>query len=223
MEPPSILFNKLFKFLFPYFIMNFQEAQQLLKEYVHKPEILMHCLEVSIIMRFLARELGEDEEKWAIAGLLHDIDYESCLKTEDCFRHPESSEISRFSSLEEHAKKGAEIIKQKYDKIDEEIIHAILAHNEEHTKTKRENKFDFALAASDNISGMIFAYGLMRKSLEGMEIKSLKKKMKEKSFASTVRRDLIYDIDKANIDLDKFLEIAIKAMQSIAREIGFGK
>ena len=185
--------------------MNFQEAQQLLKEYVHKPEILMHCLEVSIIMRFLARELGEDEEKWAIAGLLHDIDYET------------------FSSLEEHAKKGAEIIKQKYDKIDEEIIHAILAHNEEHTKTKRENKFDFALAASDNISGMIFAYGLMRKSLEGMEVKSLKKKMKEKSFASTVRRDLIYDINKGNIDLDKFLEIAIKAMQSIAREIGFGK
>lgn len=184
--------------------MNFEEAQKLLKEYVHKPEIIMHCLEVSTIMRFLASELGEDEEKWAIAGLLHDLDYEL------------------FSSLEEHARKGAEIIKQNDKNIPDEIIHAILSHNEEHTKIIRESKFDFALAASDNISGMIFAYGLMRKSLGGMEAKSLKKKMKEKSFAATVRRDLIYDIEKV-IPLDNFLEIAIKAMQSIAGEIGFGK
>lgn len=183
--------------------MNFEEANQLLKEYVHKPEIIMHCLEVSTIMRFLARELGEDEEKWAIAGLLHDLDYEL------------------FSNLEEHAQKTAEILKQKGKEFDEEIIHAILSHNEEHTKIKRESNFDYALASSDNVSGMIFAYGLMRKSLEGMETKSLKKKMKEKSFASTVRRDLIYDIEKAGITLDKFLEIAIKAMQSIAGEIGF--
>lgn len=183
--------------------MNFQDSQKLLKEYVHKPEIILHCLEVSTIMRFLARDLGEDEEKWAIAGLLHDLDYES------------------FSSLEEHARKGTEIIKQKEKDFDGEIIHAILSHNEEHTKVMRESKLDFALAASDNISGMIFAYGLMRKSLEGMEAKSLKKKMKEKSFAATVRRDLIYDIEKF-IPLDKFLEIAIKAMQSISGEMGFG-
>lgn len=185
--------------------MDFQEAQRLLEEYVHKPEILLHCLEVSTIMRFLARELGEDEEKWAIAGLLHDIDYES------------------FSGLEEHAKKGVEIIKQGEKGISEDILHAILSHNEEYTKIIRESKFDFALAASDNISGMIFAYGLMRKGLSGMEAKSLKKKMKEKSFAATVRRDLIYDIDRSGINLDKFLEIAIKAMQSIAKDIGFDK
>lgn len=183
--------------------MDFQEAMNLLREYVKKEEIILHCLEVSTIMRFLARDLGEDEEKWAIAGLLHDLDYEL------------------FSNLEEHARKGTEIIKQKYNDIDEEIIHAILSHNEEYTKVERKNRFDYCLAASDNISGIIFAYGLMRKSLNGMEVKSLKKKMKEKSFAATVRRDLIYDIDKINIELDKFLEISIRAMQSISKDIGF--
>lgn len=181
--------------------MDFQEAMNLLREYVKKEEIILHCLEVSTIMRFLARDLEEDEEKWAIAGLLHDLDYEL------------------FSDLSEHAKKTAEILKEKG--ISEDILHAILSHNEEYTKVERKNRFDYCLAASDNISGMIFAYGLMRKSLNGMEVKSLKKKMKEKSFAATVRRDLIYDIDKINIELDKFLEISIKAMQSISKDIGF--
>lgn len=182
--------------------MNFGEAKKLLKEYVKKEEIRLHCLEVSTIMRYLAPEFKEDEEKWAIAGLLHDLDYEL------------------FSNLDEHAKKTAQILREK--DISEDIIQAILSHNEEYTHVKRENLFEYCLSASDNISGMIFAYGLMRKSLNGMEVNNLKKKMKEKSFAATVRRDLIYDIEKF-MSLNKFLEISIKAMQSIAKDIGFNE
>ena len=76
------------------------------------------------------------------------------------------------------------------------------------------------LSAADNISGLIYAYGLVRKSLDGIDIVGLKKRLKNKGFATSVRRDLIQDAEKF-MPLDKFLEISIKAMQSIKREIGF--
>jgi predicted hydrolase (HD superfamily) len=85
---------------------------------------------------------------------------------------------------------------------------------------KRESKLEYCLSAADNISGLIYAYALMRKGLIGMEAKGLKKKIKDKAFAAAVRRDLILDIEKTGLPIDKFLEISIVAMQGIAGEIG---
>ncbi len=175
-------------------------TKELFNKYVKSEEIKKHCLEVSAIMKFLAKELGEDGEKWADAGLMHDM---------DCDITPEISV---------QGKKAAEIAKE--NGYSEDICHAILSHNEENLGVKREFKFDYMLSAADNVSGLIYAYGLMRKSLDEMDVAGLKKKLKDKGFAASVRRDLIQDAEKF-IPLDKFLEIAIKAMQSIKGEIGF--
>lgn len=182
--------------------MDIVKARELLNEFVKSDKIKQHCREVEVINKAVATELGEDEEKWAIAGLLHDL---------DCDIEP---------NIMNQARKAVEILKEKTD-CSEEILQAILAHNEANLGVKRESKLDFGLSASDNISGLIYSYGLMKKTLDGMEVKGLKKKLKNKGFAAAVRRDLITDIEKTGLGLDKFLEISIKAMQSIAKEIGF--
>jgi uncharacterized protein len=174
---------------------------KLFEEYVESKELRSHCIEVSAIMRFLAREIGEDDERWADIGLLHDLDFE----------------IEK--DLASHGKKTAEILRA--EGYPEDAIMTILSHNEEGTGVKRETKIDFCLSAADNISGLIHAYSLVRNGLDGMEVKGLKKKIKDKAFAAAVRRDLITDIGKAGIPLDRFLELAIKAVQSIAKEIEF--
>lgn len=174
---------------------------ELFGEHVKSDKIRLHCLEVATIMRALAKELGEDEEKWAAAGLAHDM---------DCELTP---------GIHEQGRRASELMRE--NGFSDDVCHAILAHNEENLGVKRESRFDYALSAADNVSGMIFAYGLMRHSLDGMDAAGLKKKMKDKRFAETVRRDLITDIEKAGMPFDKFLEVSIKAMQSIAKEIGF--
>jgi putative nucleotidyltransferase with HDIG domain len=176
------------------------KTQELFDNYVKSDEIRKHCLEVSTIMKFLAKELEEDEDKWANAGLMHDM---------DCDITPEISIQGR---------KAAEIAKE--NGYSEDICHAILSHNEENLGIKRESKFDYMLSAADNVSGLIYVYGLMRKSLDEMDVAGLKKKLKNKGFAASVRRDLIQDAEKF-IPLDKFFDISIKAMQSIKKEIGF--
>ncbi len=181
--------------------MNLEEARGLLQEFVKSEKIRLHCRAVEVIAAALAKELNEDEEKWAIAGLLHDM---------DCDLEPD---------VKQQARKAVEILKERTD-CGEEVCHAILAHNESNTGVMRESRLDFALSAADNVSGLIFAYGLMKKTLDGMKVKGLKKKLKDKSFSASVRRDLILDIEKAGMELDKFLETAIGAMQGISGEIG---
>jgi len=195
-----------FKYLTTIFLqgakMDFEQAKKLFSEYVKSEKVKTHCREVEAIMRALAKELGEDEEKWALAGLMHDM---------DCDIEPD---------VKNQGRKAVEILKKKTD-CSEEVCHAIFAHNEENLGVKRESRLDYALAAADNISGLIYSYGLMKKTLDGMQVKGLKKKLKNKGFAASVRRDKITDIEKADMELAKFLEVAIKAMQSIAGEIGF--
>jgi predicted hydrolase (HD superfamily) len=184
------------------------KSEELFDDYVKKPELKSHCLEVSSIMRALSREFTKDEgddpkvkeEKWAMTGLLHDLDYE---QYPDLNTHGKVT-IQRLKPLGYH----------------DDMMHAILSHNEG-TGVPRENILDYSLSACDNIAGLIYAYGLMRGKLEGMEVKGLKKKFNDKTFAAAIRRDLIQDIEKAGVPLDKFFEIAITAMQSIAKKIGF--
>jgi|SRR3989344_1945151 len=179
--------------------MDIEKARQIFEQIVRTENIKKHCFEVSVIMKALAIELGENGGSWEIAGMMHDCDCD-------------------LVGIEQQGNKAAEILKEQG--CEEDIYHAIQAHNEENTKVKRESKMDIALSACDNISGLIFSYGLMRKSLDGMDVKGLKGKFKNKAFAATIRRDLIQDIEKI-IPLDRFFEISIKAMQSISKEIGF--
>ncbi|MBN2067521.1 MAG: HD domain-containing protein [Candidatus Diapherotrites archaeon] len=181
--------------------MNMEEARSLFDEYVSSEKIKMHCREVETIMKALAQELGEDEEKWAVAGLLHDM---------DCDIEPD---------IKNQARKVVEILRERTD-CPEDVCHAILSHNEFNLGVKRESKLDFALSAADNISGLIYTYGLMKGTLDGMQVKGLKKKLKDNRFAASVRRDLILDIEKAGLGPGRFLEISISAMQGIAKEIG---
>jgi hypothetical protein len=177
-----------------------KSSHELFREHIRTRELSLHCIEVSAIMRALAAELGGDEERWAAIGLLHDLDFET------------------EKDLSVHGKKTAEILKNEGH--DEQTIRAILSHNEEGSGVKRESSLEFCLSAADNISGLIYAYALMRNGIDGMEVKGLKKKMKDKAFAAAIRRDMILDVERF-IPLDKFLETAIKAMQGIAKEIGF--
>lgn len=181
--------------------MRIEEARKLFEEYVKSDKIKLHCREVEVIMKALAKEFGENEEKWEIAGLLHDMDCDVVL------------------DIKQQGKKVVEILKEKTDS-QEDICHAILAHNEENLGIKRESKFDYALSAADNISGIIYAYALMKKSIDKMDVAGLKKRLKDKRFAATVRRDLIYGIEETGISLDKFLEISIKAVKEIKEELG---
>ncbi len=136
-----------------------EKANELFKEYVKTDNLKMHSKEVAIIMKGLAKKLGEDEDKWYYTGLLHDLDYEE------------------IKDLKTHGLKTGEILKE--NGFPEDMVNAILRHNEENGN-KRENLYDYCLSAADNISGLIYAYGLMRKTLKGMEVKGLKKKMKDK-------------------------------------------
>jgi len=177
------------------------EYEQLFDKYVKSDTLKMHCMEVEAIMRELAQKLGEDEEKWAIAGLMHDV---------DCDIEP---------NIKNQGRKAVEILKEETD-CPVDVCQAILAHNEENLGVKRESKFDYALSATDNISGLIYAYALMKNSLD-IKVNKLKKKLNDKRFAATVRRDLIFDIEKTGMELDVFLGVAINAMRGISNKLGF--
>lgn len=178
-----------------------EKSKKLFESTIKTETIRNHCIEVSAILSELAKSLDEDEEKWAAAGLVHDLDYEE------------------VKDLENHARKTVEILQNENFPAD--LIHAVASHNPVATGVSKETRLDYALSAADNVSGLIYAYGLMKKTLEGIEPSSVRKKMKDKRFAAAVNRDAIGDIEKAGISLDKFLEISIKAMQGIKDKIGF--
>lgn len=179
---------------------SLNDAKQLLHKTVKDEKIRLHCLEVSTIMHETAKAVDEDVEKWSITGLVHDIDFQD------------------LENIEEHGKAAAEILRQ--NGYSEEIITAVMSHNSEHTGIMRQAKMDYALSAADNVSGLIYAYALMKGgTIAGMDATGLKKKMKDKRFAANVRRDLITDVSVI-MPLESFLETAIRAMQSIAKEIG---
>lgn len=185
-------------------LITIEKARELIDKYLKDSNNRMHSRESEVVMRGLAKHFGENEEKWAITGLLHDLDWEN---TSDNFK--------------QHGLQIVEIIKKEGFELPDDIIYAISAHNGEHTGIKRENKLDYALAAAESITGLIYAYALMRpEKLQGMKTSSLNKKFKDKSFAANVSRELIADIEKIGLEKSKFFEIAIQAMQSISSEIG---
>ena len=180
------------------------ESINLLNEYIKNDKMIAHCIASEAVMKALAERLGEDKSKWGTAGLLHDLDVEI---TE--------------SDMKLHGLKTAEILQGK--NYDPEIIDAIKMHNEEAAGIPRSTIFQHALAAGETITGLIFATALVYpdKKLSSVKPKSITKRMKEKAFAASVKRENIMECEKLGISLDEFAEISLNAMQKISDELGF--
>jgi putative nucleotidyltransferase with HDIG domain len=181
--------------------MNRDDALAIVNEYVKNPNLVKHMLAVESAMRFYARKFGEDEEKWAVAGLLHDFDWEI---------HP---------TMEEHPLAGEPILREHG--VPEDIIHAILSHAN-HTGIPRETLMEKVLFACDEVTGLITAVALVRPSraLYDLKVKSVKKKWKDKSFAAGAnRKEIEQGAEELGIDLWEHVANVIKAMDSIAEEL----
>ncbi|MFH1223366.1 MAG: HDIG domain-containing metalloprotein [Pseudomonadota bacterium] len=184
--------------------MNRQQALDLLRTYIRDPYTIKHCLASEAVLRALAQNLGEDVEKWGLAGLLHDIDYE---KTSG---NPKTHGLEAVKMLSEH-------------NIDAEVIEAIKLHNEmAEGVPARNKKFHHALAAGETITGLITATALVYpdKKLSSVKTKSITKRMKEKAFAASVNRDVIMECDKIGLPIDQFAEISLQAMCGISDVLG---
>jgi putative nucleotidyltransferase with HDIG domain len=183
---------------------NHNDAYQLMTSHVKNENLQKHMLAVEVALRFYARKYSEDEELWAMTGLLHDCDYEE---------YPDLSEHTRVSARWLH--------EQGYD---EQIIYAILAHNDlNFARHPRNTLLARALYACDEITGMVTATALVRptKSIRGLEVSSVRKKMKTKGFAAGVNRDdLFKGAAELGVDLDEHITFVIQAMSSIADTLG---
>jgi putative nucleotidyltransferase with HDIG domain len=180
------------------------DAYQLMTSHVKNENLQKHMLSVEVVLRFYARRYGEDEELWAMTGLLHDCDYEE------------------YPDLREHTQVSAQWLRE--DGYDEQIIYAILAHNDLNLATHPRNTLlTHALYACDEVTGMVTATALVRptKSILGLEVSSVRKKMKTKGFAAGVNRDdLVKGAAELGVDLDEHIALVIEAMSSIAPTLG---
>ncbi|SNX53160.1 HDIG domain-containing metalloprotein [Thermoanaerobacterium sp. RBIITD] len=183
-------------------LINRDEAYALLKEYNKSESLINHALAVEAVMRHFAELFGEDKEKWGIIGLLHDLDYEM---------YPN-----------EHCKKVREILERHG--WPDDYIHAIESHGWKIcTDVEPVHKMEKVLYTIDELTGLITATALMRpsKSILDLEVKSVKKKWKQKSFAAGVNRDVIAEgAELLGMDLDKVIEETIIGMRDVADEIG---
>jgi putative nucleotidyltransferase with HDIG domain len=182
--------------------LSYDDALALLREKNTSDSLVKHGLAVSAGVRAYARKYGEDENAWAIAGLLHDVDYE---------QHP---------TIEEHGKVGAEWLTERG--YPAEIVHAVLTHNDHHGEP-RASRLDHVVFACDELAGMITAAALVRpgKSIVGLEASSVRKKMKDKAFARGVNRDdIIKGAEEIGVDLNEHITFVIQAMTEEADALG---
>ena len=176
------------------------EAFALLKEYNKSDSLVKHALCVEGVMRYIARKRGEDVEKWGLAGLLHDLDYNYTANDPD-----------------NHTLKTVEMLKE-YN-LDGDILNAIKAHNE---KAEIKAKMDIALYTVDPTTGFIVACALMHpsKKLENINLKRMKKRFKTKAFAKGASREQMQECTKMGVELDDFLVTCLSAMQKISGPLG---
>jgi putative nucleotidyltransferase with HDIG domain len=182
--------------------MTREDAMEAVRENVENENLIKHMLATEAIMKALAKRLGEDEEKWGLAGLLHDIDVEL---TE--------------GDMSNHGVLGSDLVREI--DADEDIARAILAHNET-LGIPRETKLEKALFCADPLTGLITAAALVRpdKKLGSVEAKSVRKRFKEKSFAAGASREGIASCSELSMELEEFMELGLKAMQGISDELG---
>ncbi len=180
--------------------MTREQALEILREYTQSESLLKHAYAVEAGMRAYAKKFGEDEELWGSVGLLHDFDYE---------KYPD-----------EHPMKGSQILKEKG--ISEEIRTAILGHAD-FSGVPRETLMAKTLYAVDELSGFITAVTLVRptRALSEVKFKSVKKKMKDKSFAAKVNREeILRGAEELGVDFQEHVEFMIQAMSVVAERLG---
>lgn len=180
--------------------MQREEALELVRKHLKNKNLVKHSLAVEACMKAMASPLNQDVDKWALAGILHDLDYEITEK-----------------SPELHTTETVKILKEM--KVDLEIIHAIQAHA---GQVPCESKMDWAIFSIDPLTGLIIAATLMHPSrkLKEVDLGFVKRRYKEKSFARGAKREDIEQIKNIGLELDEFISICLKAMQGIDKELG---
>ena len=181
--------------------MDRQSAWELLTEHTKSESLRKHALAVEACMRAYARKFGEDEERWAVVGLIHDFDYEM------------------YPDAPDHPLKGSEILAQRG--YPEEVRRTILSHAD-YTGVPRETPMARALFACDELAGFITACALVRPDrIRSLEAKSVRKRMKDKAFARSVsREDITQGAAELGVILDEHIAFCIAAMRMIAGDLG---
>jgi putative nucleotidyltransferase with HDIG domain len=182
--------------------MNRDDAFNLVCEFTQSDSLRKHMLAVEAAMRGYAKRLGEDENKWGIVGLLHDFDYE------------------RWPNPPDHPLQGAAILKERG--YPDDVIYAIKSHADYLTDCPRVSLIDKALYACDELAGFCTAVARVRpEGIRGMQAKSVRKKMQQKSFAANVsREDIIRGAEDLGVQLNEHIQFVIDAMAGIANELG---
>ncbi len=185
-----------------------EEAVSLLKSMPQQDSDMNHYLETEAIMRALAEKFGEDAEYWGMIGLLHDVDW--ALTRSNC---------------KEHCIKASEMLKAKG--FDGAFIENVQSHGYGYDEIpslkdkKRNSRIQHSLVAAETLTGIIYAYALLReKKISDMEAKSLKKRFNDKRFAANCNRDLIKEIELAGLTTDEFFALSIEAIKKIKGDIG---
>lgn len=181
--------------------MNYTDALNLMHEYTKNEALRKHMYAVEAAMRAYSRKYNDDEEKWAIVGILHDFDYEM------------------YPALPDHPLKGSEILKSKG--YPDDIRNAILGHAS-FTNVPRESLMAKVLYACDELCGFITAVSVIRPNkITDLEISSVKKKLKDKSFAKNVsREDIDLGIKELGIPLEEHVKFVIEAMKADKDRLG---
>jgi len=183
------------------------DALSLMHEYTASESLRKHMLAVEAAMRAYAGKFGEDAERWGLAGLIHDFDYE---------RYPNAA----HSSSEEHPAHGVQVLRERG--WPDDILQAVLGHAT-YCGVSRETRMAKALFAVDELTGLVTATALVRpsKSLLEVDARSVRKKMKDKGFARGVNRDdVLLGAQELGVDLDEHIQFVIDAMRSRAADLG---
>ncbi len=181
--------------------MTRDDALTIIRDHVKSESLVKHLIAVEAAMRAYARKFGQDEERWGIAGLLHDFDWDIC-PTPDA-----------------HPTYGAEILRQRG--VPEDIVRAVLSHGD-HTGITRETLMEKTLFSVDELTGFIRAVALVRpgRSLDDLEPRSVTKKMKDKAFARDIRReDIVKGAQELGVPLEEHIAFVTQALRSVARDL----
>ena len=183
------------------------DALALMHEYTASESLRKHMLAVEAVMRAYAEKFGEDSDRWGLAGLIHDFDYE---------RFPNAA----HSATEEHPAYGVRILRERG--WPDDILQAILGHAT-YSGVGRESTMAKALFAVDELTGLVTATALVRpsKSLHEVDARSVRKKMKDKAFARSVNRnDIVQGAAALGVDLEEHIAFCLEAMKAIAGKLG---
>ena len=183
--------------------MTREQGLKILKENLSNQNLIKHCLAVEAIMQALARHFGQDEEKWGLAGLLHDIDYEKVK-----------------NDLSQHSLVGAKMLEDFG--IEKDICQAVKVHNEAHGIIP-ETPMERALFVTDPLTGLIVAATLVlpSKKIADLTTENVLNRFKEKAFARGANREIIEKCEEyLNLSLENFVKIGLEAMQGISNDLG---